>query len=99
MTTPTISRIFKMENLKIIPPVLIAIVLAMWVSAIAILSVQNPTAISLKFLGFQSIRLPVGVMLGFTVGIGVIGGAIAQALSLISKDRNNETKYPDYEYD
>ncbi|MBC6476823.1 MAG: DUF1049 domain-containing protein [Hormoscilla sp. GM7CHS1pb] len=84
--------------MKIIPPVLIAIVLALWVSAIAILSVQNPTAISLKFLGFQSIRLPLGVMLGFTVGVGVVAGAIAQPLLTIARERN-ETEYPDYEYD
>ncbi|MBC6420852.1 MAG: DUF1049 domain-containing protein [Hormoscilla sp. SP12CHS1] len=87
-----------MEKMKIIPPVLIAIFLALWVSAIAILSVQNATAISLKFIVFQSIRVPVGVMLGFTVGVGVIGGAIAQPLSLILRE-TNETEYPDYEYD
>ncbi len=87
-----------MEKMKIIPPVLIAIVLALWVSAIAILSVQNATAISLKFLVFQSIRVPVGVMLGFTVGVGVIGGAIAQLLLTIPR-KKNDTEYPDYEYD
>jgi len=54
--------------------------------------------ISLKFLVFQSSRLPLGVLLGFTVGVGVIGGAIAQPLLSILRE-TNETEYPDYEYD
>jgi len=87
-----------MERIKIIPPVLMAIVLALWVSAIAILSVQNPSSISLKFLVFQSIRLPLGVMLGFTVAVGVIAGAIAEPLLTVARERN-DTEYPDYEYD
>lgn len=86
-----------MEKMKIIPPLLTAIVLAIFVSAIAIISVQNATAYSLKFLLFQSVPLPVGVMLGFTVAVGVIVGAIAQPLWSISRDNNNETEYPDYD--
>lgn len=85
-----------MEKMKIIPPVLLAFLLAMWAIAIAIISVQNPTAISLKFLVFQSVSLPVGIMLAFTVGVGVIAGAIAQPLWSILGQRNNQTEYPDY---
>ncbi|MGK7901408.1 MAG: DUF1049 domain-containing protein [Hormoscilla sp.] len=88
-----------MERIKIIPPVLMAIVLALWVSAIAIISVQNSTAISLKFIVFQSVSLPVGIMLGFTVGVGVIAGAIAQPLWLFLAQINHQTEYPDYEHD
>lgn len=88
-----------MEKMKIIPPVLLAFLLAIWVSAIAIISLQNPTAISLKFLVFQSVYLPVGIMLGFTVGVGVIAGAIAQPLWILLGQINNQTESPDYESD
>lgn len=88
-----------MEKMKIIPPVLLAFGLAIWVSAIAIISVQNSTAISLKFLVFQSVSLPVGIMLGFTVGVGAIVGAIAQPLWSILGQINNQTEYSDYEHD
>lgn len=86
-----------MEKMKIIPPLLTAIVLALWVSAIAIISVQNATPISLKFLTFQSVSLPLGIILGFTVGVGVIAGAFAPLLGRILGPRHNPTEYPDYD--
>lgn len=67
---------------------LTSIVLAGWVVAIAILSVQNAQAVSLKFFGFESIPLPVGLMLAFWVGAGIIGMALIQSLwSLASSQR------------
>ncbi|MBS9770465.1 MAG: DUF1049 domain-containing protein [Trichodesmium erythraeum GBRTRLIN201] len=61
---------------KLIPPIISSIILALWVSSIAILSVQNATPISLKFLSFQSIEIPIGVILSFSVSIGVIISSI-----------------------
>ena len=61
---------------KFIPPIISSIILALWISGIAILSVQNATPISLKFIGLQSIQLPVGVILSFSVGIGLIISSI-----------------------
>lgn len=40
---------------------------ALWVAAIAILSVQNATPVALQFLWFESVELPVGVVLSFCV--------------------------------
>lgn len=57
---------------KFIPPILASVILALWVSGMAILSVQNATPISLKFIGFRSIEMPVGIILAFTVSAGVI---------------------------
>jgi uncharacterized integral membrane protein len=61
-----------------------AIVLAAWIGAIAILSVQNATLVSLRFLGWQSINLPFGVVLAFSAGAGAIGGAFALAFASAS---------------
>jgi uncharacterized integral membrane protein len=58
-------------------PLLTSSILAIWILAIAIFSVQNATPVSLKFLAFESIQIPVGVVLAFCVAIGAIGGAIA----------------------
>lgn len=70
---------------KLIPTVVSAIA-AIWVVMIALLSVQNATPVSLQFLGFSSIQLPVGLVLASSTGLGMIGGAMA--LSVFSKGRN-----------
>ncbi|WP_017721827.1 LapA family protein [Kamptonema formosum] len=48
--------------------------------ALAVLSAQNVTRVSLQFLGFQSIQLPVGIVLAISVGIGLVGAGIARGL-------------------
>lgn len=58
--------------MKIISPILICLILAVAVSAIAIISVQNATPVSIRFLNFQSVQIPVGVVLGFSVAVGLI---------------------------
>jgi uncharacterized integral membrane protein len=45
---------------------------AIWVVAIAIVSVQNATPISLRFLAFRSVELPFGVMLSFCAAGGMV---------------------------
>jgi uncharacterized integral membrane protein len=66
--------------MKTIANLLTSLVLAAWIGAIAILSIQNITSVSLKFLAFETIQLPVGVVLAFSVGVGAVGGAIAPSL-------------------
>ncbi|NEP76935.1 MAG: DUF1049 domain-containing protein [Okeania sp. SIO3C4] len=61
---------------KFISPILSSIILALWVSGIAIFSVQNSAPISLKFIAFQSIQIPIGVILAFSVSVGVIISSI-----------------------
>ncbi|MCT7984881.1 LapA family protein [Laspinema sp. A4] len=67
-------------------PILVSAIAAIWVVAIALLSVQNATPVSLQFLGFSSIQLPVGLVLAASTGLGMIGGALV--LSVLSKGRN-----------
>jgi uncharacterized integral membrane protein len=63
--------------MNVIARLLTALILAAWIGMIAVFSIQNITDVSLKFLAFESIRLPVGVLLAFSVGSGMVLGAIA----------------------
>ncbi|MEO3704844.1 DUF1049 domain-containing protein [Trichormus azollae] len=58
----------------------IALIIAVWVMAIALISVQNATPVSLRFLGLQSIQIPFGLVLAFVVAGGLLGMAILQPL-------------------
>jgi uncharacterized integral membrane protein len=66
--------------MKTIVNLLISVVLAVWVVAIAIISAQNATPVSLKFFTYQSIQIPFGLVLAFSAAIGLIGIAVLQPL-------------------
>ncbi|MBD2345089.1 LapA family protein [Anabaena subtropica] len=66
--------------MKILAPFFTSLVIAIWVVAIAIISVQNATPVSLKFLIFQSVQIPVGLVLAFSSGIGLMAMAVLQPL-------------------
>ncbi|NEQ20322.1 MAG: DUF1049 domain-containing protein [Microcoleus sp. SIO2G3] len=66
--------------MKTIANLLTSIILAGWLGAIAILAIQNFTPITVKFLAFESIQVPVGIVLAFSVGTGLIMGALVPAL-------------------
>jgi uncharacterized integral membrane protein len=61
-------------------PFFTSLLVAAWAVAVAVLSAQNVTRVSLQFLGFQSIQLPVGIVLTISVGVGLVGGGIARGL-------------------
>ncbi|HEY9849214.1 MAG TPA: DUF1049 domain-containing protein [Leptolyngbyaceae cyanobacterium] len=63
--------------MKTIASLITSLITATWIVGIAILSAQNGKAVSLKFLTFRSIQLPTGIVLAFSAGVGVVGGAIA----------------------
>ena len=60
--------------------VLLTLIPAVWVVAMASVSVQNATPVSLKFLSFESVELPFGVVLSFCIAIGMGIGAIVMAV-------------------
>ena len=66
--------------MNIVTVIFSAAIIASWIAAIAIVSVQNSMLVSLQFLGFNSIQLPVGVLLAFASGFGWLMGAIAPQL-------------------
>ena len=70
----------RITAMKTFANLLTSIVVAFWVVAIAILSVQNASPVILKFLTFQSIQIPVGLVLAFSAGVGIIGMALLQPL-------------------
>ena len=70
--------------MKTIPLLAMSFLLAFLVSAIGIISVQNATPVSLNFTLFQSIPMPVGVVLAISLSAGLIGGAILQPLWILS---------------
>ena len=62
----------------------VSVILGAWIVAMAILSVQNAAAVSVRFLFWQSISLPLGIVLGFAVGAGILLVAIAKPLWQLS---------------
>lgn len=59
----------------------IAVILAVGLSGLALLSIQNVTPVSLNLLMFQSIQLPVGLLLTFCMAGGLVMGALFPLLS------------------
>lgn len=86
--------------MKTLTNLLTLIIVAVWVVAIAILSVQNATPVSLNFLNYQSIQLPVGLVLAFSAGLGIIGMALTLPLwSLGTQTQSDNDLDDDFSFD
>jgi uncharacterized integral membrane protein len=70
-----------------------SLIIAGWIGAIAILSVQNYSSITLKFFQYESFPIPLGLVLSFSIASGVIGTAILQPL--LSAGRYEEDEFED----
>jgi uncharacterized integral membrane protein len=79
--------------MKTIPLLAISFLVAIIASAIGIISVQNAAPVSLNFIFFQSIKMPVGVVLAMSVSVGLIGGALLQPLWNLSDSQNLRPKF------
>ncbi len=76
--------------MNIILPLLINLILAVWVAVIAIVSVQNATPVTLKFILFESIQMPIGVVLALSAVVGIfLGTVIKPLLQLRQLTRDN----------
>jgi uncharacterized integral membrane protein len=71
--------------MKSLTTFLAATLLAFWIGAIAILSVQNFSPVQLRFLNLQLFEIPIGLVLAFSVGLGAIGTAVLQPLLKLSR--------------
>lgn len=54
-----------------------SLIVAFWVSAIALIAIQNATPVSLQFLNVQTIEIPLGLVMAFSASIGMVGAALA----------------------
>lgn len=81
--------------MKAFANLLTSLIIAGWIGAIAILSIQNFTPVSLKFLSFETIQIPLGIVLAFSVAVGVVGGAIAPILWQLA---GRQQEYEDDDY-
>jgi uncharacterized integral membrane protein len=85
--------------MKTIAKLLTSLLIAFWVIAIAIIAVQNAEPVSLRFLSYQSIQIPFGLLLAFGASIGVIGMALLQPLwGLSGSARSNSVPDDDPEF-
>lgn len=50
-------------------------IMAGWLGLVAVMSIQNIELVSIKFLLWESIKLPFGVLLAIAVGFGLIVGS------------------------
>ncbi|MEB3225538.1 MAG: LapA family protein [Synechococcus sp.] len=49
--------------------------LAAVIGAVAVASIQNIELVSIKFLVWQSVQLPFGILLAFGIGLGLVLGS------------------------
>jgi uncharacterized integral membrane protein len=50
--------------------------MAFWVGLVAILATQNTTPISLRFLALESVTIPLGIALSFSIMLGMVGAGV-----------------------
>lgn len=74
--------------MKALTGLLSSLLLATWIIAIAIFSIQNIQDVSVKFLNLESITVPVGVLLAFFSGVGLVLGWLIPLL-LAGKSRRS----------
>ncbi|MBF2000596.1 MAG: DUF1049 domain-containing protein [Synechococcales cyanobacterium C42_A2020_086] len=65
--------------------ILIPLLASLWVSAIALVAIQNAAPVSLRFLGLQTVEVPIGLLLAFSVSLGMAMAALL--LPLVSTRR------------
>ncbi|MEM9540062.1 MAG: LapA family protein [Cyanobacteria bacterium P01_E01_bin.42] len=72
---------------------LTSLIFAVWLIVIATISIQNIQPISLKFLTFQSIEFPFGIVLTFSVVTGLLlGGVLSIVPSPIQRNKFKKSR-------
>ncbi|MEG4998851.1 LapA family protein [Microcoleus sp. B4-D4] len=79
--------------MKTIPLLAISFLVAILASAIGIISVQNAAPVSLNFIFFKSIQMPVGLVLATSISAGLIGGALLQPLWNLSESQGSRSNF------
>ena len=81
--------------MKIITNFISSFLLAGWIITMSVFSIQNINPVVLRFLQFQSIKLPVGVLLSFCVGVGLMLGSLLPLLLPKSKKSRSRQRLSD----
>lgn len=76
--------------MRFLASLLTSALIAAWIVAIALISVQNASPVALRFFSFQLIEMPFGLVLAFSAGLGVLGTAILQPLLGFPRSRGDE---------
>ncbi len=79
--------------MKTIPLLAISFLVAILASAIGIISVQNAAPVSLNFILFKSIQMPVGLVLAMSISAGLIVAALLQPLWNLSDSQNSRPQF------
>jgi putative membrane protein len=85
--------------MKTFSHLLMMLIISGWLGAIALFSIQNVKTVSLQFLGFASISLPIGLLLTFSAIGGMILGAVLPLFLSSAKRSNRRPRSPEEDLD
>lgn len=74
----TLLKLAPLKN--VMAKLFIPLITAVWVGVIALVAIQNAAPITFQFLGFQSIQIPIGLVLAFSGVLGMAGTALVLPL-------------------
>jgi uncharacterized integral membrane protein len=60
-----------------------SLIIALWIVLISVMSIQNVADVTLHFLSFESIKIPVGVVMALSLSVGIIVQPLL--ISILSK--------------
>ena len=72
--------------------IIIGLIFTFWITLVATFSIQNIELVSLKFFFFESVQIPIGVLLSIIVGLGFMAGALLTSFSSKTKKSKNNRK-------
>jgi uncharacterized integral membrane protein len=81
--------------MKTIVNLSISLILAIWLVAIAIIAIQNATPVALKFLFWRSIQIPLGLVMAFSVAIGLVVLAVIQSVWTLRMFQGDKSRLED----
>jgi lipopolysaccharide assembly protein A len=76
--------------MRFIANLITSLLIAGSIATMSVFSIQNITPVSLKFIQFESIQIPIGVLLSICVGSGFIMGAFVPPL--LSSPKNSSRR-------
>lgn len=78
--------------------VILALVVGFWVSAIALIAIQNAKGVTIRFLLLQSVEIPFGLVLTFAFVLGMVGTALLLPLLRGSLGRSQKSRRYENEF-